>query len=86
MPTKRRTQPVYFVQVVAFATKGKPQSTIRQFGPHTDRAADKIEDGLNEQLDHERYFTRRIEAPQPKRLSKRGQEKRSALRLARNQQ
>lgn len=47
----------YFIEVVEFET----EKVERTLGPFVnERQADRAEDGLNRQLNHERYFTRAV--------------------------
>lgn len=44
----------FYVEIVEYAT----EEVVKQSGPHSERRADKLDDGLNINLNHERYFTR----------------------------
>lgn len=51
---------MYYVQVLKYK-RGKDDKLVEEFGPHSYRTADIIEDGLNINLNHEEYYTRIIE-------------------------
>ena len=44
----------YFIEVVEFDT----DEVIERKGPYTERQADKIDNGMNINLNHDKYFTR----------------------------
>ena len=43
----------YYVQILSFDN----DRLIKEFGPTNERRADKIDDGLNINLDHNKYYT-----------------------------
>ena len=44
-----------FVEVVQY---GKKDRVVKRLGPMSERMADKTDDGLNINLNHEKFFTR----------------------------
>ena len=48
----------FYVEVVAYYSN----EVIKRLGPLSKSKADKVEAGININLDHERYFTRQVEA------------------------
>lgn len=44
----------FYVEVVEYAT----EEVVKQLGPNSEWRANKIDDGMNINLNHERYFTR----------------------------
>jgi hypothetical protein len=49
---------MYVVRVVETATK----RVEREFEPRSERAAERLEDGLERNMDHERFHTERVPA------------------------
>lgn len=47
----------FYVEIVDDET----EEVVKRMGPHTERTADRIEDGVNINLNHERFFTRIVE-------------------------
>jgi len=48
---------IYFVQIVEYKTG----IVIKELGPHSEHKAEKIEAGLNIQINHESYYTKIIQ-------------------------
>ena len=48
------TEQTWKVQVIAYDT----DEVIKEIAVPTERQADRVDDGLNINLDHEKYFTR----------------------------
>ncbi len=47
-------KPGFYVAIVAF----NDEATVREIGPQpTKKGAEKVEDGVNINLDHERFYT-----------------------------
>lgn len=44
----------YYVEVVEYGT----DKVVKQLGPMSERKADRVDDGLNINLDHDKYYTR----------------------------
>lgn len=44
----------YYVEVIEYDT----DKVVRRFGPHPQRKAEKIDDGLQHNLNHDRFLTR----------------------------
>ena len=49
----------WYVQIIEHAT----DVVVEEMGPFTERKADKVDDGANINLDHERFYTNMIERP-----------------------
>lgn len=47
----------FYVEIVNYET----DEIATRMGPHTERTAERIEDGANRNLDHEHWFTRIVE-------------------------
>lgn len=54
--------PTVYVEIVAYAD----DKVIERRGPFTQWKADKIDDGLNINLNHDAYYTRFVTASEPK--------------------
>jgi hypothetical protein len=52
----------YFVEIVQKATDDEPEKVIKRLGPRPERNADKIERGINRNLNHDLFYTRQTEA------------------------
>jgi hypothetical protein len=46
-----------YVEIVSY----DDEQVIRRFGPHSSFKADQIEDGININIDHERFYTRQVD-------------------------
>ena len=51
--------PEFYVEIVKY---GDPEEVEKRMGPMGERRADKVDDGVNRNLDHEHYYTRIVEA------------------------
>jgi hypothetical protein len=51
----------FYVEIIAY----DDDATIKRIGPMTERKADQVEDGVNINLDHDRYYTRLTKDPTP---------------------
>jgi hypothetical protein len=49
----------YYVEIVKY---GEPEKVVERFGPMSERKADRVDTGININLNHELFFTRTIEA------------------------
>lgn len=49
----------YYVEIVKY---GDPEEVVKRMGPMSDRKADKVDSGANINLNHEKYYTRIVEA------------------------
>lgn len=54
---------LYVIEVV----ETKTGEVVKTFGPHLDRMCDRLENGVNINLDHDRFFTRRKQTTDKKR-------------------
>jgi hypothetical protein len=52
----------FYVEIVQYAEEGEDEKVVKRSGPHSERRADKIDDGLNINLNHERFYTRVVES------------------------
>lgn len=46
----------YYIEIVEFAS----EKVIERKGPYSEHKADRIDDGMNINLNHEKYYTRVI--------------------------
>lgn len=47
----------YYVEIVHNETG----NVVKRLGPMTERKADRVEDGVNEKLNHDHFYTRIVE-------------------------
>lgn len=60
---------MYMVQVIETHPNGS-ESMAKQMGCFSSKKADKIEDGLNINLNHEKYYTKQVRCPPQSELAK----------------
>ena len=48
----------FYVEVVKHS---EPEKVVKRMGPMPERKADKVDDGVNRNLNHEEYYTRIVE-------------------------
>ena len=49
----------YYVEIVKY---GEPEEVVKRMGPMYERKAEKVDDGVNINLNHNEYYTRIVEA------------------------
>lgn len=55
------TSSQFYVEVVQYGKNGGGR-VVKRLGPMSERKADKVDDGLNRNLNHEKFFTRIVSA------------------------
>jgi hypothetical protein len=58
------TEQEFYVEIVSYPNEeSEEESVVERRGPFSERKADRVDDGLNINLNHEAYYTRIVESP-----------------------